>query len=70
MDYTMQLESKLQNFHQEAEKLKGKLQGLQGGSKQLIKAEAELNEQVSQRRTAFYLADSWLMLRIVSTSCC
>lgn len=46
MNYTMQLESKLQSLNQEAEKLKGKLEALQGQGKQLATAEADLSEQV------------------------
>eukprot|EP00775_Hariotina_reticulata_P011652 gene11652-11797_t len=47
MNYTMQLESKLQSLNQEAEKLKGKLEALQGQGKQLTTAEADLSEQAA-----------------------
>lgn len=48
MNYTMQLEGKLQNLSQEVDKLNAQLDGLQGQSKALMQARTELEQQVSK----------------------
>eukprot|EP00879_Flechtneria_rotunda_P005803 GHRR01006106.1.p1 GENE.GHRR01006106.1~~GHRR01006106.1.p1 ORF type:complete len:837 (+),score=465.82 GHRR01006106.1:846-3356(+) len=47
MNYTMQLEGKLQNLSQEMEKLTAQLDGLQGQQQLLLKARAQLEGQVA-----------------------
>ncbi|WIA30434.1 hypothetical protein OEZ86_000518 [Tetradesmus obliquus] len=46
MNYTMQLEGKLQSIHSEVDRLNARLEGMQGQGKLLLKARAELEQQV------------------------
>lgn len=46
MNYTMQLESKLQSLRSEMDKLNAQLEGLQGKSKLLLQARLDLEQQV------------------------
>jgi hypothetical protein len=46
MNYTMQLESKLQSIHSEVDRLNAQLEGMQGQGKLLLQARTELEQQV------------------------
>lgn len=65
MNYTMQLEGKLQGLSQEVDKLNAQLEGLQGRGKVLLQARADLEKQVSARILAQIAAMRFEMFKIL-----
>lgn len=60
MNYTMQLEGKLQSIHSEVDRLNARLEGMQGQGKLLLKARAELEQQVRAATAAALQCVVWM----------